>query len=294
MDKTILDFTEATEFAADDWIIFDSESGGGCRIKAKQIEPRVYGIDVTYTQTQTVTVDTPLNDLRQDLVVKAIYTKGRKKEVEDYTLSGTLTAGTSNITVSYHGYDEIIQVVVSSDITFLYNWDFTQSLTDSVAGRVATLTSASRSDNDGVIITSNSGIVALFTGQTSSEGIKLIGKTLEIDFKELSRLGTSRLTGLIKINDSGFFNDYQLSIWVSRLFNSQQSYTITNSQTTFNDITFKFVFTSSSLLSVYLIDGQNETLFYQGGTFANDLYNILNIGYFGSMKITGVRIYENQ
>lgn len=114
MDKTILDFTEATEFAADDWIIFDSESGGGCRIKATQIAPVVTGIEVTYTQTQTVTVDTPLNDLRQDLIVKAIYRGGRKKEVEDYTLSGTLTVGTSNITVSYHGYDETIEVLVTA------------------------------------------------------------------------------------------------------------------------------------------------------------------------------------
>ena len=137
MNKKILDFPEAAELANDDYIIFDSESGGGCRILGKTIAPVIYGIEATYTQTQEVTVDTPLDDLRQDLVVEAIYQHNRKKAVTDYTLSGTLSAGTSVVTVTYEGFTTTFNVTVTAATGIIANWEFgtsQSSLIDTING----------------------------------------------------------------------------------------------------------------------------------------------------------------
>lgn len=123
MNKKILDFPEAAELANDDYIILDSESGGGCRIKAKKIAPVVVGVEATYTQTQEVTPDTPLNDLKQDLVVKAVYRNNRKKVVTDYTLSGTLSVGTSTVTVTYSGFTTTFEVIVTASTGIIAEWN---------------------------------------------------------------------------------------------------------------------------------------------------------------------------
>ena len=59
-------------------------------------------ISATYTQTQYVFTDTPLDDLKTDLIVTGLYSSGVTAEVdsENYTLSGTLAVGTSTITVT--------------------------------------------------------------------------------------------------------------------------------------------------------------------------------------------------
>ena len=293
MNKKILDFPEAAEFANDDYIIFDSESGGGCRIKAKKIAPVILGIEAIYTQTQEVTPDTPLNDLKQDLVVNALYRNNRKKAVTDYTLNGTLAVGTSTITVTYSGFTTTFNVEVSSDINYLYNWDFTQSLTDSVQGQAATLTNASRTSN-GVSNNSNSGYVTLF------DKYNLTGKTVEIDFTSFSKNTTSGLSRFICANSDSFFGyDANNSRWICRLSNSQQSYSKTSAQNSYNDITMKLVFTNN-YVTITIIDDESEIDFYSGGTFAPDMLMNgigLNIGWpaggFGLFTVTGVRIYDN-
>lgn len=74
-------------------------------------------IIAVYTQTGTVYPDTPLDDLKTDLVVTARYSDGTTEEVTDYTLSGTLTAGTSTVTVSYGGKTTTFSVTVSAPAT---------------------------------------------------------------------------------------------------------------------------------------------------------------------------------
>lgn len=64
----------------------------------------VASIDATFTQGAAVIYpNTPLNNLKQYLVVKAIYDDESEKTLSanEYTLSGTLNVGTSEITVSY-------------------------------------------------------------------------------------------------------------------------------------------------------------------------------------------------
>ena len=97
-------------------------------------------IDATYTQTGTVTPEDSLSSLTSDLVVVATYDNSTTATLtsSQYTLSGQLTVGTSTITVSYGGKTTTFTVTVVQGDTLLYSWDFTDSMTDSVASKVAT------------------------------------------------------------------------------------------------------------------------------------------------------------
>lgn len=77
----------------------------------------VTSIDAVYTQGATaVYAETPLNNLKENLVVTATYTGGTTSIINanDYTLSGTLVVGTSTITVTYEGETDTFDVLVSS------------------------------------------------------------------------------------------------------------------------------------------------------------------------------------
>ena len=72
-------------------------------------------ITATYTQSGTVYDTDSLDSLKADLVVTANYSGGTSETVPstDYTLSGTLTVGTSTITVTYAGLTDTFSVTVS-------------------------------------------------------------------------------------------------------------------------------------------------------------------------------------
>lgn len=73
-------------------------------------------ISAVYTQSGTVYDTASLDDLKPDLVVTAHYDDGTSEAVTNYTLSGTLTEGTSTITVSYGGKTTTFTVVVSQEL----------------------------------------------------------------------------------------------------------------------------------------------------------------------------------
>lgn len=70
-------------------------------------------ISCVYTQSGTVYDTDSLDDLKTDLVVTAHYDNGTTQTVNDYTLSGTLTTGTSTITVAYSGKTTTFDVTVT-------------------------------------------------------------------------------------------------------------------------------------------------------------------------------------
>lgn len=70
-------------------------------------------ISAVYTQSGTVYDTDSLDDLKADLVVTAHYDNGTTQTVTTYTLSGTLTEGTSVITVSYGGFTTTFNVTVT-------------------------------------------------------------------------------------------------------------------------------------------------------------------------------------
>ena len=105
------------------------------------------GISAVYAQDGFVYPTDSLDSLKQNLTVTAHYDNGTSEPVTAYTLSGTLSVGTSTITVTYKGKTATFDVVVSKAPTgLLYSWDFTQSLTDSISGKIAT-TNATRDSN---------------------------------------------------------------------------------------------------------------------------------------------------
>ena len=77
-------------------------------------------ISAVYTQSGTVYDTADLNSLRDDLVVTAHYSDGTSGGVTSYTLSGTLTVGTSTVTVNYGGKSTTFNVNVDDGGSILY------------------------------------------------------------------------------------------------------------------------------------------------------------------------------
>ena len=73
-------------------------------------------ISAVYTQSGTVYTTDSLDSLKSDLVVTAHWSDNTTSTVAstDYTLSGTLTAGTSTVTVSYGGKTTTFNVTVTA------------------------------------------------------------------------------------------------------------------------------------------------------------------------------------
>lgn len=90
------------------------------------------GIEAEYTQGSTVIWSdgaSSLNDLLPGLVVNAVYGDGTRVAISGgYTLSGTLTVGTSTITVEYQDFTDTFDVVVT-----LYGSKMSYVLNDGVA-----------------------------------------------------------------------------------------------------------------------------------------------------------------
>lgn len=81
----------------------------------------VDSITAVFTQGSAVIYDTDsLDTLKQYLVVTANYSDGSSETVTNYTLSGTLTAGTSTITVTYGNKTDIFSVTVHAGLPSEY------------------------------------------------------------------------------------------------------------------------------------------------------------------------------
>ena len=81
--------------------------------------PAVSSISAVYTQSGTVHETDSLDSLKADLVVTATFSDSTTGVIDaaDYTLSGTLTVGTSTITVSYGGKTATFNVTVTQSST---------------------------------------------------------------------------------------------------------------------------------------------------------------------------------
>ena len=100
------------------------------------------GITATYTQSGTVYDTATLDSLKSDLVVTASWSDSTTTTLEatDYTLTGTLSEGTSLVTVSYGGQTDTFNVTVTAD-----PYQLLYTLTDSdmtITGNFATSASS--------------------------------------------------------------------------------------------------------------------------------------------------------
>ena len=78
-------------------------------------------ISAVYTQSGAIYETNELDDLKEDLVVTALMSDQTTRPVTDYTLSGTLTEGTSTITVTYGSKTTTFTVTVSHEAIYVKN-----------------------------------------------------------------------------------------------------------------------------------------------------------------------------
>lgn len=77
--------------------------------------PTLVGIDASYSPGNMIVYDgDDLDKLRSALTVKEVYSDGTQVAVNDYTLSGTLSAGASQITVTHDGFTDTFLVNVNA------------------------------------------------------------------------------------------------------------------------------------------------------------------------------------
>lgn len=89
----------------------------------------ITSITAVFTQGAAVIYATDsLETLTQYLVVTASYSDGTSESISNYTLSGSLTASTSTITVSYEGQTDTFNVTVTGVTLFTGKWAETTSL----------------------------------------------------------------------------------------------------------------------------------------------------------------------
>lgn len=284
-------------------------------------------IDAVFSQGQTVIYNTDsLDTLKQYLVVTANWDDSTTSTVasSDYTLSGSLTVGTSTITVSYGGKSDTFTVTVTEYVdprTLLYNWDLTDSLTDKVGNVTAVLDGSTQPTQSSSGLTFNAATQNIYFGSYD-----MTGKTVEIDVSSFSFAGNSSyhirffmLANQATAGASGYgpiifrsnngwsgygittATGYSSRSWFSTPWISGTSSSVVN---TFSGKTVKVVFGS---------DGHTATLYIgdtQIGTKTEHYYSNDSIRHFfiggvksGSqsggdqcynMTITGVRIYENE
>ena len=271
-------------------------------------------ISAVYTQGGTVYDTDSLDSLKTDLVVTAHYSDATTATIssDDYTLSGTLTVGTSTITVTYGGKTDTFTVTVSSSVNYLYNWDFTQSLFDSVGSKEAILSHSSGSTDP---TRTSSGIE--FDGANQycylgdfGEGY-FVGKTIEVDVASfagavgtnsqhyrLVMLPSTSNTGsgpLIYKKDTGWAG-YIASTW-SNVYGEAVSGTSNDVLNYFSGKTVKLEFNSSGYCSLYVngtligtssiaFTGASSRHLYLGGISSG------NTNYCYDMTISGLRIYQ--
>ena len=139
-------------------------------------------ITAVYTQSGTVYDTDSLDSLKDDLVVTAYYDDGTSEDVTATAeLSGTLSIGTSIITVTYQEMTTTFSVTVSEvpkDYEvgeLLYEWDFTQSLIDTVSGSEITLGGNATQDANGLTIPDASSYARM------ASGVMAFTRIVEID-----------------------------------------------------------------------------------------------------------------
>lgn len=125
-----------------------------CSVLVQELS--VSSISAVYTQSGTVYTTDSLDSLKSDIVVTATYSDSSTAILtnDDYTLSGTLTSGTSTVTVSYGGATTTITVTVVTPLDV--EWEYTDgSLTDNGFTETTTGTTSSNMTDSGLVLTAS-------------------------------------------------------------------------------------------------------------------------------------------
>ena len=182
----------------------------------------IVSINAEYTQTGTVYTTTSLEDLRNDLVVTAIYDNGSVVPVISYTLSGTLTVGESTITATYSGFTDTFEVTVSaaptvSSIAAVYTQSGTVYDTDTLDSLKADLVvTATYSDSStatvpstdytlsGTLSVGTSTVTVSYGGKTATFSVTVTqGSRIPSDYEEVDFISRPTGTGTTTFINTG-------------------------------------------------------------------------------------------
>lgn len=245
-------------------------------------------ISAVYTQSGTVYDTGTLDSLKSDLVVTAYYDDSTSGAVSTYTLSGTLTEGTSTITVAYGGKTATFSVTVTHyERTLLHAWDFTQSLNDTVGSVTAVKGSNVTMDENGLHFTA-----AKTNQRLTMPGVLESDITIEVDVSSAEdRLETAKNRRFIMFDDTNGL--------IYRSAGSWQWY-IGAWRAPSSPVTDVNIFSGKT--AVIKIDSNNmPTAYCDGAVIADngvsvESYNGLQIGSgdftFYNMTISAIRIYR--
>ena len=246
-------------------------------------------IRAVFNQGTAVIYDTDtLDSLKQYLTVTAVYDNQTSAVITAYALSGTLTEGTSTITVMYGGKTVTFNVTVTHyERILLHAWDFTQSLNDTVGSVTAVKGSNVTMDENGLHFTA-----AKTKQRLTMPGVLESDITIEVDVS-----GAEDLLETAKNRRFIMFDDINGLIY--RSTGSWQWY-IGAWKTPSSPVTDVNIFSGKT--AVIKIDSNNmPTAYCDGAVIADngvsvESYNGLQIGSgdftFYNMTISAIRIYR--
>lgn len=191
----------------------------------------VVAITADYTQSGTVYTTASLDDLKSDLTVSAEWSDGTSSIVADtdYTLSGTLTEGTSTITVSYGGQSTTFNVTVTApptlqSITATYTQSGTVYDTDTLDSLKSDLVvTANYSDSttetvtdytlSGTLAEGTSTITVSYGGKTASFNVTVTNQNVPSGYTKYDYIYKST-SGDIKpiVTDAQLASDYTVEM----------------------------------------------------------------------------------
>ena len=187
-------------------------------------------ISAVYTQSGTVYPTDSLDSLKTDLVVTAHYDDQSTATVTSYTLSGTLTVGTSTITVSYDGKTTTFSVTVSAASSYvtdglIHHFDAIDNTpnghdststtwTDLVGTDVLTMNDSTKAtwDNDALVLGGTAGQYLIGTDTTEAPASTTVEVVFEADANQsamvaiLMAYSTSACIGAIPVFSDNTFN----------------------------------------------------------------------------------------
>lgn len=246
-------------------------------------------ISAVYTQSGTVYDSDTLNSLKSDLVVTAHYSDSTTQTVTDYTLSGTLAEGTSTITVSYGGQTTTFNVTVTEYVdprVLLYNWDLTNSLTDTVGGKTASLTNATQ-DSSGVHLTA-------LNNHADFNNVLVAGsdRTVEVDVASYDRKGTEHGRFIMIAGTMGFIYR-KTGVWALYLGTAWTDSAITASNAfDGKTIVIKFDWSSNSSFTMTVSCDGTEIVSATYNTATSIMLGSNNSNAAYNSTFTALRVYE--
>lgn len=246
-------------------------------------------ITAVYTQGGTVYDTDTLDSLKDDLVVTAHYSDQTTETITTYTLSGTLTVGTSTITVTYGGKTTTFTVTVSEYVdprVLLYNWDLTNSLTDTVGSKTATLTGATQ-DSSGVHLTAAH-------NHADFNNVLVAGsdRTVEVDVASYDRKGTEHGRFIMIAGTMGFIYR-KTGVWALYLGTAWTDSAVTASNAfDGKTVVIKFDWSSNSSFTMTVSCEDTEIVSATYSTASSIMLGSNNSNAAYNSTFTALRVYE--